>query len=152
MSVDFHQNLHGIDLIQVFFAANITEFSQNFLFFSCQWTPRLEKEREINISCLGTYLPDRKSQLPALVDKKNSKSDFSSEREILYKVLFDMKGDLNDLKKLTLELLKDNDSNKVQRENEGLIRKIYGNQEEEVDNNALVSHICAPCMCLICFL
>ena len=42
-----------------------------------------------------------------------------------------MKSDLNDLKKLTLELLKDNDSNKVQRENEGLIRKIYGNQEEE---------------------
>ena len=37
--------------------------------------------------------------------KKASESDFSSEREILYKVLFDMKSDLNDLKKLTLDLM-----------------------------------------------
>ena len=88
----------------------------------------LEKEREINISCLGTYLPDRKSQLPALVDKKNSKSDFSSEREILYKVLFDMKNDLNDLKKLTLDLIKNGSQSEINEKNQSLIEKIYGKE------------------------
>ena len=64
----------------------------------------LEKERNINAAMLGTYLPDRTSQLPALVGQKKQESDFSSEREILYKVLFDMKSDLNDLKKITNHL------------------------------------------------
>ncbi len=88
----------------------------------------LEKEREINMSCLGTYLPDRKSQLPALIDKKNSKSDFSSEREILYKVLFDMKNDLNDLKKLTLDLIKNGSQSEINEKNQSLIEKIYGKE------------------------
>ena len=92
----------------------------------------LEENRNISASTLNSYLPNSTgSNLPAVVGQAKKESDFSNEREILYKVLFDMKGDLNDLKKLTLELLKDNDSNKVQRENEGLIRKIYGNQEPE---------------------
>ena len=60
----------------------------------------LEKEREINSSIIRSYLPDRKPQLPALIERKGQDSDFGSEREILYKVLFDMKGDLNDLKNL----------------------------------------------------
>ena len=88
----------------------------------------LEKERDINMSCLGTYLPDRKSQLPALIDKKNSKSDFSSEREILYKVLFDMKNDLNDLKKLTLDLIKNGSQSEINEKNQSLIEKIYGKE------------------------
>ena len=88
----------------------------------------LEKEREINMSCLGTYLPDRKSQLPALIDKKNSESDFGSEREILYKVLFDMKNDLNDLKKLTLDLIKNGSQSEINEKNQSLIEKIYGKE------------------------
>lgn len=44
-----------------------------------------------------------------------------------------MKGDLNDLKKLTMELLKNNDSQKVQDENENLIRKIYGEDDEDIE-------------------
>jgi len=43
-----------------------------------------------------------------------------------------MKGDLNDLKKLTMELLKNNDSQKVQEDNENLIRKIYGEDDAEI--------------------
>ena len=43
-----------------------------------------------------------------------------------------MKSDLNDLKKLTLELLKGDNSEKVQEENETLIRKIYGDEKESV--------------------
>lgn len=64
-----------------------------------------------------------------LLKIKKAESDFSNEREILYKVLFDMKSDLNDLKKLTLELMQ-NGNIKVQETNKGLIQKIYGNTEE----------------------
>ncbi|SMG29984.1 sigma-54 interaction domain-containing protein [Arenibacter troitsensis] len=92
----------------------------------------LEESRLISLATLNSYLPNSSSSnLPAIVGKEKKEGDFSTEREILYKVLFDMKGDLNDLKKLTLELLKHNDSEKVQEENENLIRKIYGDNEEE---------------------
>ncbi|SIQ88951.1 sigma-54 interaction domain-containing protein [Maribacter ulvicola] len=92
----------------------------------------LEENRGITAATLHGYLPNNTtSNLPAVVSNSKSESDFSNEREILYKVLFDMKGDLNDLKKLTMELLKNNDSEKVQKDNENLIRKIYGNDDEE---------------------
>ncbi|MEP2278112.1 helix-turn-helix domain-containing protein, partial [Maribacter sp.] len=92
----------------------------------------LEENRAITAATLNGYLPhNTTSNLPAVVSNTKSESDFSNEREILYKVLFDMKGDLNDLKKLTMELLKNNDSEKVQKDNENLIRKIYGNDDEE---------------------
>ncbi len=91
----------------------------------------LEEGRNISALTLNSYLPHANdSNLPAIVEQKKKEGDFSNEREILYKVLFDMKGDLNDLKKLTLELLKNNDSEKVQEENENLIRKIYGSKRD----------------------
>jgi len=90
----------------------------------------LEKEREVSAATLQTYLPNSGKNLPMLLKQEKKESDFSTEREILYKVLFDMKSDLNDLKKLTLELLQD-DSLKVQEENQGLIEKIYGKKQNE---------------------
>lgn len=93
----------------------------------------LEEGRTISAATLHGYLPNSgRTNLPAVVGGDKKESDFSTEREILYKVLFDMKGDLNDLKKLTLELLKNNDTDKVQEENENLIRKIYGKDDQEV--------------------
>ncbi len=91
----------------------------------------LEKERKINAATMRTYLPDRGKQLPAIVGKKEKESDFSSEREILYKVLFDMKNDLNDLKKLTLDLMNNGTSEGVQKKNQGLIEKIYGKESSD---------------------
>jgi transcriptional regulator with PAS, ATPase and Fis domain len=92
----------------------------------------LEQSRTIDAITLKSYLPDMGSNLPAVVNNKKSEGDFSNEREILYKVLFDMKSDLNDLKKLTLELMRNGgNSEKVQSDNEGLIEKIYGNDEEQ---------------------
>ncbi|EKF55862.1 sigma-54-dependent transcriptional regulator [Galbibacter marinus] len=93
----------------------------------------LEQNRTITLDTLRGYLPDTGSNLPAVVKSQSSDSDFGSEREILYKFLFDMKGDLNDLKKLTMELMKNGgDRQKVQQENKSLINKIYGD-ESEVD-------------------
>ncbi|MCH1539772.1 MAG: sigma-54 dependent transcriptional regulator [Flavobacteriaceae bacterium] len=91
----------------------------------------LEKERELNPQILRSYLPDMGSQLPAISPKEKESGDFASEREILYKVLFDMKNDLNDLKKLTLELMKQETSEDVQEKNQSLIKKIYGESPDD---------------------
>jgi DNA-binding NtrC family response regulator len=98
----------------------------------------LEKERNLKIETLNLYLPNKVSKLPATLDDvKEDSSSFSSEREILYKVLFDMKSDLNDLKKLTLELLKDDSSNDIKEKNQSLIEKIYGENDQIEDSNNL---------------
>ncbi len=91
----------------------------------------LEQIRTINSNTLKNYLPNSNHNLPAVVSHTKSDSDFSSEREILYKVLFDMKGDLNDLKKLTMELMKSGNAKDVQKKNEGLIQKIYGEDDSD---------------------
>lgn len=91
----------------------------------------LEQNREITATTLKNYLPDMGRNLPAVVGSRKSESDFGSEREILYKVLFDMQRDVNDLKKLTLELLKSGDAENVQKEHSGLIKKIYTPQDED---------------------
>ena len=58
----------------------------------------LESSRDIDGINLKNYLPDMGKQFPALLKKESSKNDFGTEREILYKVLFDMKNDLIDFK------------------------------------------------------
>ncbi|RXR23886.1 sigma-54 interaction domain-containing protein [Flavobacterium stagni] len=88
----------------------------------------LETKRDISASTLASYLPLDNRNLPSVVSKSKSESDFSTERDILYKVLFDMKSDLNDLKKLTLELMKNGKN--VQDINPSLIQKIYGKPED----------------------
>ena len=90
----------------------------------------LERDRNINALTLKSYLPTMGSNLPSVINKNKSESDFSNEREILYKVLFDMKADLNDVKKLTMELMRSGNTQKVQQENEELIQKIYKPEEE----------------------
>ncbi len=91
----------------------------------------LEQERNITAADLKSYLPDIGSNLPAVIADKKKDSDFSNEREILYKVLFDMKSDLHDLKKLTMKLMENGNHQKVQEEHESLIQKIYGEDDEE---------------------
>ena len=66
----------------------------------------IETNREINASILKGYLPEQNNmqRLPALFGVKEDKS-FGSEREILYQVLFDMRQDVTDLKKLVHEIM-----------------------------------------------
>lgn len=98
----------------------------------------LEQERNITADILRNYLPETKSNLPAVIDRKGQEGDFGSEREILYKVLFDMKADLNDLKKLTHELMNASNMDQAKAQHEGLIQKIYGDENEQ-DNHLQLS-------------
>ena len=63
-----------------------------------------EKERLINKEVLVDLLPKNLTKTPILF-KKDDKEDIS-ERDILYKVLFDMKRELNELKAITQDLIK----------------------------------------------
>ena len=98
----------------------------------------LEQQREINANILRQYLPNMTSNLPAVIGNKKIEGDFSNEREILYKVLFDMQRDVNDLKKLTMELMKSGNAHQVQEENSSLINKIYN---EEQNHEAVLAAI-----------
>lgn len=70
----------------------------------------IEKNREISPETLMKYLPEiRNKDLPVLYKKDQESSDFT-ERDILYKVLFDMKKDIVDLKKLVLEIMENGGS------------------------------------------
>lgn len=75
----------------------------------------IEQDRSISFESLKNYIP-KQNTTPVLFKDQQSENDIS-EREILYKVLFDMKNDLNDLKKVTKELMGDkyqeNDNDKV---------------------------------------
>jgi len=72
----------------------------------------IEKERIISADVLKRYLPDYyPNKLPALYNKSDliDEKTFASEREILYKILFDMKNDLNNLKKLVHDIIEKGD-------------------------------------------
>ena len=100
----------------------------------------LEQERAINGDMISTYLPDPKNNLPALISDNKSDSDFSSEREILYKILFDMKRDLNELKKLTNNLKKttSNESEKLDDIQSLIPKKFKEIDDSNNQNNVLL--------------
>ena len=95
----------------------------------------LEKNREISPELIKSYLPNSNSQLPAIFKEDTKGSDFSSEREILYKVLFDMKNDLNDLKKITHDLINDENMSSINKKNKAIIKKMYQENDEINDQD-----------------
>ncbi len=99
----------------------------------------VEQNREISASKLAEYIP-MNSQLPAVIQKPGaSNSDFSSEREIMYKILFDMRSDINDLKSLTSELIKNRGNSEFSHQEKNLISRIYTPEPEaSVPANSLL--------------
>ena len=95
----------------------------------------IETERDITAAKLIHYLPSENIEvLPALYNKGLDEKTFSSEREILYKILFDMKKDMNDLKKLVHDFMDGGQSPKVQEDNSQLFRKLYQESEDVYQN------------------
>lgn len=99
----------------------------------------IEENRMINASKLQQYLPNNFGNLPAVVDQK-SNVDFATERDIMYKILFDMRNDINDLKKLTSELIDKGSIEEISEQNHQLIEKIYGGPSNS-DSNIEVLNI-----------
>ena len=91
----------------------------------------VEEKRLVTADKITQYLPNNRGNLPALIGRDSDKSDFATERDIMYKILFDMRNDINDLKKLTLDLMRTGNSEKVKEENHQLIEKIYQENEQK---------------------
>lgn len=87
----------------------------------------IEQDRHIDEQTLANYLPAESGSLPMVVGKQQNSADLS-EREILYKVLFDMKSDLNDLKKLVLQMLQSGGNLDLNHGNTELVRRIFSDQ------------------------
>jgi transcriptional regulator with PAS, ATPase and Fis domain len=92
----------------------------------------VEENRLITGEKLSQYLPNYSGNLPAVVGKSAGQNDFATERDIMYKILFDMRNDINDLKKLTLDLMRHGNSEQVQANNQDLIEKIYEQEEAPI--------------------
>lgn len=93
----------------------------------------IEKEHFITAAILQKYLPHGVgSDLPVLYKTNKEKEDFS-ERDILYKVLFDMKKDINDLKKIVLDIVENGEISSAES-NAKLIKQLY---QDDNDSFAL---------------
>ncbi|HKJ78985.1 MAG TPA: sigma 54-interacting transcriptional regulator, partial [Prolixibacteraceae bacterium] len=90
----------------------------------------IEQNRDINAEVLQDYLPDSSAKnLPAIFGKSGENS-FSNEREILYKVLFDMKRDMNDLKKLVLDIMEKREA-PISGDQARIIQNLYDEQDQD---------------------
>lgn len=93
----------------------------------------IEKIKSVNAQTLKHYLP-KQNNLPALVGEKFKDSEFANEREILYKVLFDMRHDINELKKLTSSLIKKGGT--VEKEDQKyLLNQLYEKAKPSQDSD-----------------
>jgi transcriptional regulator with PAS, ATPase and Fis domain len=83
----------------------------------------IETERNIDSLLLRTYLPIIQENSPALVG--DASQEAISERELMYKFLFEMKKDLTELKKLVVELLSQSGNFKISADQHAVIDKLY---------------------------
>ena len=109
----------------------------------------IERKREIDAETLVRYLPDMpssSSNLPMVLKGEHTGSDFS-ERDLLYKVLFDMKRDLSELKKLVVNIIQ-HDGNLpagFAGENERYLQQIYSEVNQPgMSETAIIQNIPKP--------
>lgn len=91
----------------------------------------LEMDRDITAETLLKYLPQNNSTLPAIYrGGDDSSSESLNERDLLYKVLFDMKKDVNDLKKLVNNMMETGSyDEQVVNDNPNLFRNLDDKQK-----------------------
>ncbi|UOE41267.1 sigma-54 dependent transcriptional regulator [Chryseobacterium suipulveris] len=99
----------------------------------------VEQNRSVNSTKLAEYIP-MQTNLPAVVQKNGgiSNSEFHSEREIMYKILFDMRNDINDLKSLTSELIKNRGNSDFSHQEKNLINRVFTQESPSANPNSLL--------------
>ena len=96
----------------------------------------VERERIVTVTKLTEYIP-MDAHLPMVVNTPHGQkqNDFGNEREIMYKILFDMRNDINDLKSLTSELIKNRGTNDLSNQEKSLINRIYTPEKQQSGNS-----------------
>ncbi|WP_185290186.1 sigma-54-dependent Fis family transcriptional regulator [Chryseobacterium lactis] len=100
----------------------------------------VERNRNITAEKLAEYIP-METHLPMVVNTPSTpkQNDFGSEREIMYKILFDMRNDINDLKSLTSELIKNRGAGDLSSHEKNLINRIYTPESQpQVNSGSLL--------------
>lgn len=101
----------------------------------------IEQNRNVTAAVLKKYLPDiDDNKLPALYKNNIDENTFNSEREILYQVLFDMKKDMNELKKLVHDII-NNDYDKINTEKIKNLNDYFDSENTTNENNNKISII-----------
>ncbi len=92
----------------------------------------IEQKRIVDAATLSKYIPQNDPMLPTLSSSHETDGGFASEREILYKILFDMKKDMNDLKRLVYDLMQNNPEVAHQAEptTSLVLRNLYENNND----------------------
>jgi transcriptional regulator with PAS, ATPase and Fis domain len=101
----------------------------------------IETNREITADIIKRYLPTpiSNSGLPMLLGMKDSDAkDFSNERELLYKVLFDMRRDVIDLKKAVAELMCEHDSEPIKTQESTNVPTLI---TQHIDNSPKITNV-----------
>lgn len=100
----------------------------------------IENEREISGDRLRSYLPvEGEPALPSVISKDDGQKDEFSDRELMYKFLFDMKRDLNELKKLVIELLNGNSDVSLTGTQKDVLNRVYSDISNEESRRLLES-------------
>ncbi len=96
----------------------------------------IEQNRTITADILKKYLPDFfESKLPAIYKNNIDEKTFNNEREILYQVLFDMKKDMTELKKLVYDIIINNPEKVNNPEKIRLLNEFYNNDDKDINKN-----------------
>ena len=105
----------------------------------------LEKDRDITVDTLEKYLPDEYAgaNIPALSGGGSEES--ISDRELIYKFLFDMKKDMVDLKKLVMAMLQSGGEMPVNESNAKIIQRLYEEYPsvpttQNLDDHSMIIH------------
>ena len=96
----------------------------------------IETTREINAHLLASYLPKVSEKSPMLIKEESNES--FSEREIMYKFLFEMKKDLTELKKLVVELLSQGGNVNLNSDQVDLVNRLYSDVNEPLPHSSRI--------------
>ena len=91
----------------------------------------IETEREIDDFILSGYMPIITEKMPSVIGEEK---DSFSERELMYKFLFDMKKDLTELKKLVLDVIAQGGNSPLSTEQNTVINRLYQDVNETIDS------------------
>ena len=100
----------------------------------------IESTREVNAITLNKYLPEQMkgNHLPMVINEKKKDNHFS-ERDILYKVLFEMKNDVTEMKRVIVDLI--NNNNLSSNEKSAIITRLNNPDEINQESNLLNSEM-----------
>lgn len=96
----------------------------------------IETSRDINAAILSSYLPLERENSLAVINKEKEES--INERELMYKFLFDMKKDLNDLKKLVVEMALKGGDIDLNNDQENLVNRFYEEVQSPVSSTRIL--------------